>query len=126
MKIEVLTTLLTLVASSVAQGRVCNNAAALCSRTYDNVTYLGAHDSPYVRNSTNSYSVAGNQVYTTLQQLDSGVRLLSAQVHRVTNSNGQTEYRLCHSLCQLYDAGLFVSWLSDIKRWMDRNANDVS
>lgn len=109
-----------------AQTQYCNNAASLCSKTYDNVTHLGAHDSPFVRNMTNGYSVAGDQIYTTLQQLDSGVRLHSAQIHQVTGSYGQPEWRLCHTLCQLYDAGLLVTWLTNIKGWLDRNPNDVS
>ncbi len=34
----------------------CNNSSDLCSRSYSNVTYLGAHDSPFLRNSSNGYT----------------------------------------------------------------------
>ncbi|KAL9088358.1 MAG: hypothetical protein Q9159_003132 [Coniocarpon cinnabarinum] len=72
------------------QQRVCNNAAALCDRSYGNITHLGAHDSFSVRNASNSYSVAADQFYTTLQQLDAGVRLVTAQVHRSSGGDAVT------------------------------------
>jgi hypothetical protein len=46
--------------------------------------------------------------------------MLTAQVHR---SNGA--WRLCHTSCDLLDAGLLSDWLDDIKTWMDQNPNDV-
>lgn len=116
----------TYITHALGATQVCNNAASLCSRRYDNVTHLGAHDSPFVRNKTNDYTGAGDQVYTSLQQLDYGVRLLTAQVHKVTGTDGQVQWRLCHTLCQLYDAGYFVDWLKDIKGWLDAHPNDVS
>lgn len=104
---------------------VCNNSPQLCGRAYNNVTVLGAHDSPFVRNATNGYSVAGDQFYSPVTQLDAGVRLLTAQVHQVTDASGAIQYRLCHTLCQLYDAGLLVDFLSSLKAWLDAHPNDV-
>lgn len=72
--------------------QTCNNAAALCSKQYNEVTHLGAHDSPFVRDPSNYYSVSGDQFYNSTRQLDSGVRLLSAQVHQDGSS-----YNLCHT-----------------------------
>ena len=57
-------------------------------------------------------------------QLEAGVRLLSAQVHKTDNS-GADAWHLCHSSCSLLDAGSLESWLSEIKTWMDANTNDV-
>lgn len=57
--------------------------------------------------------------FSSTAQLDAGVRLLSAQVHK---SNG--EWRLCHTTCVLLDAGKLSDWLAKIKSWMDTNPND--
>lgn len=103
----------------------CNNSPSLCSKAYSNITQLGAHDSPFLRNENTSYSTSGNHYYDTTTQLDAGVRLLSAQVHKNDNATGADEWHLCHSSCDLLDAGTLESWLSTIKTWMDANTNDV-
>ncbi|PCG96318.1 Hypothetical protein PENO1_027260 [Penicillium occitanis (nom. inval.)] len=77
----------------------CNNSPSLCSKSYGEITHLGAHDSPFLRDASTSYSVSGNQFYNTTVQLSAGVRLL--------------------------DAGTLESWLSEIKTWLDGNPNDV-
>jgi hypothetical protein len=100
----------------------CNNSPALCDRSYSNITHLGAHDSPFVSNSANGFSISGNQFFNSTTQLDAGVRLLSLQIHW---NNDTSQLHLCHTLCELYDAGTLVSWLTEIKQWMDRNPNDV-
>lgn len=98
----------------------CNNSPDLCSKPYNSVLHLGAHDSPFVRDSSTGFSVSGNQYYNTTVQLSAGVRLVSAQVHQ---SNG--DWHLCHSSCDLLDAGTLSDWLADIKTWMDNNPNEV-
>ncbi|OQE26404.1 hypothetical protein PENSTE_c005G07807 [Penicillium steckii] len=98
----------------------CNNSPDLCDKSYGDITHLGAHDSPFVSSSESSLSLATNQYYDTPTQLSAGVRLVSAQVHK---SNSQ--WRLCHSDCNLQDAGLLSDWLGDIKTWLDENENDV-
>jgi hypothetical protein len=45
--------------------------------------------------------------------------MLTAQVHQ---NNG--EWHLCHTSCDLLDAGKLSDWLSAIKSWMDANPND--
>ncbi|KAL4873087.1 hypothetical protein BDV12DRAFT_161299 [Aspergillus spectabilis] len=109
-------------ATSVAprQSTACNNSPSLCSKSYGDITHLGAHDSPFLRDESTGYSVAGNQHYNTTVQLDAGVRLVSAQVH-----DSDSQWRLCHSSCDLLDAGRLRSWLSEIKDWLDANANEV-
>ncbi len=101
----------------------CNNSPDLCSRSYSNITQLGAHDSPFLNNASStslSFTGAGNQNVNSTAQLTAGVRLLTAQVH---NNNGA--WHLCHTSCSLLDAGTLSSWLSDIKTWMDANPHDV-
>lgn len=102
------------------QTTACNNSPSLCSKPYNSVVHLGAHDSPFVRDATTDFSASGNQYYNSSVQLSAGVRLLSAQVHQ---SNGQ--YHLCHSSCDLLDAGILSDWLEEIKAWLDNNANEV-
>lgn len=123
----------------------CNNSPDLCDRSYGEITHLGAHDSPFVRDASTSDSLAANQYvlscrsychplvvtlqtnsfslfcryYDTPTQLSAGVRLVTAQVH---NSNSQ--WRLCHTSCNLLDAGLLSDWLQDIKSWLDDNPNE--
>lgn len=103
----------------------CNNSPSLCNRSYSNITHLGAHDSPFISNSSNGYDISGNQNYSSTTQLSAGVRLLTAQLHNANSSTGETEIHLCHTSCGLYDAGRLEDWLSDIKGWMDDNPNDV-
>lgn len=101
----------------------CNNSPDLCSRSYSKITQLGAHDSPFLRNSSSStisFTDSGNQLLNSTAQLSAGVRLLSAQVH---NNNGA--WHLCHTSCSLLDAGPLSAWLSEIKSWMDSNPHDV-
>ncbi|KAL8807824.1 MAG: hypothetical protein Q9182_000473 [Xanthomendoza sp. 2 TL-2023] len=63
--------------------------------------------------------IIGRYMNTT-SQLDAGVRLLTAQVHE---NNGT--WHLCHTDCSLLDAGTLQTWLVTIKKWLDRNPNDV-
>lgn len=107
--------------AAVAQStQACNNSPDLCSRQYNNITHLGAHDSPFLRDETTSFSTSGNQFYNTTVQLEAGVRLLTAQVHSQNDS-----LRLCHSSCDLLDAGTLRDWLSEVKGFMDDNPNEV-
>ncbi|QKX64250.1 uncharacterized protein TRUGW13939_11423 [Talaromyces rugulosus] len=99
---------------------VCNNSPDLCSKSWGDITHLGAHDSPFLRDSSTSYSVAGNQYYNTTVQLSAGVRLVTGQIHQNDN-----EWHLCHTSCSLLDAGTLEAWLSEIKTWLDNNPNDV-
>jgi hypothetical protein len=100
----------------------CNNSPTLCQRSYSDITYLGAHNSPFVSNAANRYASSGNQFYSTTTQLDAGVRLLSTQIQW---NNDSTQILLCHTTCELYDAGSLESWLAEIKQWMDHNTNEV-
>lgn len=103
----------------------CNNSPALCNRAYNNITHLGAHNSPFLRNENTSFSTSGNHYYDTTAQLESGVRLLTGQVHKINNTSGNQAWHMCHSSCNLLDAGTLQGWLGEVKTWMDKNPNDV-
>ncbi|KAL4804453.1 PLC-like phosphodiesterase [Aspergillus unguis] len=113
--------LLPLAAATITRrATACNNSPDLCSKSYGDITHLGAHDSPFLRDGSTSDSISGNQYYNTTVQLDAGVRLVTAQVH-----NEDSQWRLCHSSCSLLDAGRLRTWLSEIKKWLDSNPNEV-
>ncbi|SPN98392.1 uncharacterized protein DNG_01437 [Cephalotrichum gorgonifer] len=98
----------------------CNNSPELCSRRYNNVTHLGAHNSAFLRDESTNDSIAGNQFFNATVALDSGLRLLQAQVHLEDGG-----LRLCHSSCSLLDAGPLQDWLKAVNFWMDENPNEV-
>ncbi|KAG7290789.1 hypothetical protein NEMBOFW57_000792 [Staphylotrichum longicolle] len=98
----------------------CNNSPELCSRAYSNITHMGAHDSAFLRDASTGNSIAGNQYYNATVALSAGIRLLQAQVHLSSST-----LRLCHTLCELLDAGPLDAWLAKIKAWLDGNRNEV-
>lgn len=103
----------------------CNNSPDLCSRSYANITHLGAHDSPFLRDGSNSqnsitFADSGNQNVNSTTQLDAGVRLLTAQVH-----SHEGAWHLCHSTCDLLDVGTLSAWLSEIRVWLDGHPHEV-
>ncbi|KAG0647768.1 PI-PLC X domain-containing 1 [Hyphodiscus hymeniophilus] len=69
---------------------------------------------------TQAVSTVSQAAATSSSTVASGIRLLQAQVH---NSSGTLE--LCHTSCDLLDAGTLESFLTDIKKWMDANTNEV-
>lgn len=45
----------------------CNNSPDLCDKSYGEITHLGAHDSPFVRDSSTGNSLFGDQyAYSTV------------------------------------------------------------
>jgi hypothetical protein len=81
---------------------------------------MGAHDVAFLRDSSTSFSTSGNQFYNATIALSAGIRLLQAQVHNLTGT-----LELCHTTCALLDGGSLLTWLTDIKYWMDNNPNEV-
>jgi hypothetical protein len=51
--------------------RLCNNYAEFCDRKYSKITEVGAHNSPFALRG----SIASNQAYGVLNQLNDGVRM---------------------------------------------------
>lgn len=87
-----------------------------CSRSYSNISYVGAHNSYSVQ----AGSLAANQNYDVTTQLDNGIRLLQGQGHL---NNG--DIHLCHSSCLLLDAGTMTDYLGKVRSWLDANPNEV-
>ncbi|KAK1586029.1 PLC-like phosphodiesterase [Colletotrichum navitas] len=114
----------TVYAQSSSNTTACNNSPVLCNRKYNNITYMGAHDSAFLRDASTQNSIAGNQFFDVTVALNSGIRLLQAQVHVVNGSSGSV-LQLCHTTCSLLDAGTLEKWLSSIKNWMDNHTSDV-
>ncbi|KDQ17752.1 hypothetical protein BOTBODRAFT_29906 [Botryobasidium botryosum FD-172 SS1] len=107
----------TALASAVTpRATVCNGFSQFCSKSYGNITYVGAHDS-YAVGSTN---LAANQDYDVTQQLNDGIRMLQNQMH-----NQSDGLHLCHTSCFLFDGGTLVAYLQKVKTWMDANPNEV-
>ncbi|KAF8585822.1 PLC-like phosphodiesterase [Ramaria rubella] len=111
------TNVLPVLAASISRrATTCNGHPELCSRSYGNVTFVGAHDSYAVGAS----DLASNQDYNVTQQLNDGVRLL--QVQALQQPDG---IHLCHTSCLLKDGGLAVTYLTTVKQWVVANPNDV-
>ncbi|KAJ3212128.1 hypothetical protein HDU83_005756 [Entophlyctis luteolus] len=98
---------------------VCNGYAALCSRSYDNVTFIGAHDSYAV--DKDALDLSSNQNIDVTAQLNAGVRMLQVQGHLI-NSN---HIELCHTKCGLYNGGSLTNYLKRVVAWMAANPTEV-
>lgn len=94
----------------------CNGYPELCSKSYSNITHVAAHNSPFVRPG----NIASNQELPVLSQLNDGVRMLQFQVH---DNNGTLQ--LCHTTCDLLNAGTLEDYLTTVYEWMQRNPYDV-
>lgn len=94
---------------------LCNGYAELCDRQYSNLTFVGAHDSPFVGD-----SMADNQNVTIEEQLALGVRFFQGQTH---DNEGIIE--MCHSDCFLRDAGPLEEMLMPIKAFLDTHPTDI-
>ncbi|PTB43159.1 uncharacterized protein TrAFT101_001714 [Trichoderma asperellum] len=106
--------------SASSSSSVCNNSPVLCDRHYNDITYMGAHDSAFLRDASTGNSVAGNQFKNATFALDAGLRFLQAQVHNENNT-----LRLCHTSCSLLDAGPLETWLAAINDWVVGHPSDV-
>ncbi|WFD33615.1 hypothetical protein MCUN1_000428 [Malassezia cuniculi] len=98
----------------------CNGYSQLCNKQYSNVTYVGAHNSYAVGQTSNS---AANQNVNVTTQLNDGVRLLQIQGH--TYGNSGSGISLCHTSCALYNGGTLEDYMKNVTSWLDENKNDV-
>lgn len=99
---------------------VCNGRSELCSRSYSNVTYLGAHDS--FAFSDSDIILSRDQEVDVPSQLALGVRMLQAQSHK-NPITGQIHF--CHTSCFLFDGGRVRDYLFKVKTFLDKNPNEV-
>lgn len=95
----------------------CNGYTELCARKYSNVTEVCAHNSPFaVKN-----NAASNQDYDVTTQLNDGIRMLQAQAHY----NGTGQFNLCHTSCDILNAGTLESYLKTVASWVQQHPYDI-
>ncbi|KAF2669232.1 PLC-like phosphodiesterase [Microthyrium microscopicum] len=104
-----------LAAPTQKRATICNGQAALCDRKYSNVSFVGAHDSAFV-----GQLPTQNQLKSVSDQLNSGVRFLTAQTHSFLNS----QY-MCHTSCWEENSGKVQAYVQTVKTWLDNNPNEV-
>ena len=96
--------------------QACNNYPEFCPKKYSNITFVAAHNSPFV----NPNNAAANQDYGVIAQLNDGIRMLQGQTHFVNN----TIY-YCHTSCDLLNAGTAESYFANITKWVNAHRYDV-
>ncbi|KAI5813367.1 PLC-like phosphodiesterase [Pyronema omphalodes] len=94
----------------------CNQYVEFCNRSWGNITYVAAHNSPFVRPN----NAASNQRLDVIQQLNDGIRMLQGQTHKVNN----TLY-YCHTTCDLLNAGTVEDYLKKVVDWMYKNPYEI-
>jgi len=100
-----------------AQQQVCNGRAEFCSRSYSNVTLIGAHDSAFVGPIIDPRV---NQEVDITGQLNAGIRYFEVQTHVLNNV-----ISLCHTSCLELYAGPLSDYLTSVKTWLDGHPDDI-
>ncbi|KAF2142593.1 uncharacterized protein K452DRAFT_226630 [Aplosporella prunicola CBS 121167] len=98
--------------------QACNGYPEFCSRKYSNITEVCAHNSPFVK----ANSAAANQAFGVTTQLNDGIRMLQAQTHFNATTK---EFNLCHTNCELLNAGTLVDYLTTVREWVAAHPYDV-
>ncbi|KAM5441890.1 hypothetical protein MferCBS31731_003152 [Microsporum ferrugineum] len=99
-----------------AQDQSCNGHPEYCDRRYSELSFVGAHNSPFV-----GPLLQHNQDISVSQQLDFGIRFLQGQTHK----NDDGVFSMCHTSCLLEDAGSVSSYLQTVKAWLDGHPDEV-
>ncbi|KAF9921015.1 hypothetical protein FBU30_008986 [Linnemannia zychae] len=110
-----------LLSGADAQGQLCNGYAELCAKPYNEVSYPTTHNA-YAY--TPPGALAANQDNDIPTQLKDGIRAFMLDAYNVP-SGGTDDIELCHSSCNLLDAGPLSKVLGQIKTFMDKNPNEV-
>ena len=98
--------------------QACNNYPEFCGRKYSNITFVAAHNSPFV----NPNNAAANQELGVIDQLNDGIRMLQGQTHFNATTN---TISYCHTSCDLLNAGTAQDYFSNITRWVRTKPYDV-
>ncbi|KAI0206732.1 PLC-like phosphodiesterase [Astrocystis sublimbata] len=104
--------LFALVAGAAAD---CNGKAEYCDRKYSQVTFAGSHNSGFV-----GIGPSDNQLTSVTAQLDQGIRFMTTQTH---DKDGAIQ--MCHTSCDLLNAGPLQDYLNTVKTWVDGHPDDV-
>jgi len=98
--------------------QACNNYPEFCSRSYSNITFVAAHNAPFVIPN----NAGANQQLSLIDQLNDGIRMLQGETHY--NSTTQT-ISYCHTSCDLLDAGTAKEYFTNINSWVHAHPYDV-
>lgn len=105
---------------SVQAQQLCNGYADYCDKTYNSLTHVLTHNSyGYVANP------AANQQCPVTTQLADGVRGLKLSAVSLTNTTSNSSIYLCHTSCNILNAGPAVDTLTTITEWVKSNPNEV-
>ncbi|KAI9473258.1 hypothetical protein LPJ55_000501 [Coemansia sp. RSA 990] len=104
-----------------AAAKKCNQHEELCSRAYNDVSYISTHASFAVTSQENP-TKPGTQFKGIKDQLDYGVRGLHFNIMQGTTAS---EVVLCYPDCTVNNGGTLLDSLKIVKTWMDANTNDV-
>ena len=96
----------------------CNNYPEFCSRSYSNITFVAAHNSPFV----NPNNAAANQQLPVLNQLNDGIRMLQGQTHYNSTTN---TISYCHTSCDLLNGGTAQEYFANITSWVQAHPYDI-
>lgn len=94
----------------------CNGRPEYCDRRYSELSFVGAHNSPFV-----GFLPQHNQEISVVSQLNLGIRYLQGQTHL----NARGKLRMCHTSCFLENAGGLDAYLLKVKAWLDDNPDEV-
>ena len=94
----------------------CNGYPKLCNRKFSNITYVAAHNSPFIQPN----NVARNQMLDVTTQLNDGIRMLEMQTHYLDG-----KMYLCHTSCDLLNAGTLEAYLHTVTQWLRANPYEV-
>ncbi|KAF2739620.1 PLC-like phosphodiesterase [Polyplosphaeria fusca] len=94
----------------------CNGYVEFCNRSLGNISMVVAHNSPFVipRNA------ASNQALGVITQLNDGIRGLQFETQMPNDI-----LRLCHTSCNLLDAGTLQAYLQKVAGWLAANPYEV-
>ncbi|KAF2866944.1 PLC-like phosphodiesterase [Massariosphaeria phaeospora] len=98
--------------------RACNGHVEFCDRKFSNITMVVAHNSPF----DVPHNLASNQELGVIAQLEDSIRGLQFQTHW---SQTTSQLRLCHTSCNLLDAGTLQSFLQTVHSWLVAHPYEV-
>ena len=98
--------------------QACNNYPEFCERSYSNITFIGAHNSPFVAPN----NAAANQQLGVIDQLNDGIRMVTGETHYNATSNTVS---YCHTSCNLPDVGTAQEFFANVTRWIKTHPYDV-
>lgn len=111
----------------------CNGHPEFCERKFSNITYVAAHNSPFVREG----NAASNQELPVATQLEDGIRMRESREVRYVqpqlilllvqfqthNINGAMY--LCHTSCDILNMGTLQDYLTIVTQWLRDHPYDV-